>query len=312
MFNFICRGFAGKFTCIFWSVRRPLIAKKDFLLSCIRVWAVPANLKRNSLDICDTEPCSNSCSQRRSLTKQSPTSGSQEQSYRKEHLRNFAVLSSAGTHQHSARSESLQTRGPTEAFKVIVCQHCAEKAPLLFSSRDFYSPRVCPTFVFREEIERYESEVHDLSAKLRLQNALSGVDGETAALATGLCIRCAENEALLPSSYGSNNKETIDKLTKYVAHAFDGLIHTAFVLPGFPPHLENLEKQGQTWKTWKNRGFWGKNLEKYYKTWKKILTSPWKSPKDSTEKVSKKKAQARGPRVFFVYLDKGLGIIGFY
>ncbi len=38
---------------------------------------------------------------------------------------------------------------------------------------------------------------------------------------------------------------------------------------GFPLHLENLEKQGQTWKPWKNRGFWGKNLEKYYKTWKK-------------------------------------------
>ncbi len=35
------------------------------------------------------------------------------------------------------------------------------------------------------------------------------------------------------------------------------------VCAGFPPHLENLEKQGQTWKTWKNKGFWDKNLEKY-------------------------------------------------
>ncbi len=40
---------------------------------------------------------------------------------------------------------------------------------------------------------------------------------------------------------------------------------------GFPPHLENLEKQDQTWKTWKNRGFWGKNLEKYCKTWRKKI-----------------------------------------
>ncbi len=32
---------------------------------------------------------------------------------------------------------------------------------------------------------------------------------------------------------------------------------------GFPPHLENLEKQGPTWKTWKNRGFSSK-------TWKNI------------------------------------------
>ena len=39
---------------------------------------------------------------------------------------------------------------------------------------------------------------------------------------------------------------------------------------GFPLHLENLEKQGQTWKTWKNRGVLGKNLENYCKTWKKF------------------------------------------
>ncbi len=54
---------------------------------------------------------------------------------------------------------------------------------------------------------------------------------------------------------------------------------------GFPPHLENLEKQGQTWKTWKNKGVWDKNLEKYCKTWKKILTSPWKSLRASTEEA---------------------------
>ena len=54
-------------------------------------------------------------------------------------------------------------------------------------------------------------------------------------------------------------------------------------LTGFPPHLENLEKQGQTWKTWKNKGFWGKNLEKYYKTWKKIDLTP-KKPKSLNRK----------------------------
>ncbi len=47
--------------------------------------------------------------------------------------------------------------------------------------------------------------------------------------------------------------------------------HTCAISPGFPPHLENLEKQSPTWK---NRGFSGKNLEKYCKTWKKILTLP--------------------------------------
>ncbi len=62
---------------------------------------------------------------------------------------------------------------------------------------------------------------------------------------------------------------------------------------GFPPHLENLEKQDQTWK---NRGFGGKNLEKYCKTWKKILTSHWKSPRASTEKASEKKKSSSSKR----------------
>ncbi len=53
-------------------------------------------------------------------------------------------------------------------------------------------------------------------------------------------------------------------------------------------HAGFNQQQGshRTWKTWKNRsipgnlenlekqGGWGKNLEKYCKTWKKILTSP--------------------------------------
>ncbi len=86
-----------------------------------------------------------------------------------------------------------------------------------------------------------------------------------------------------------------------------------------PTHLENLDKQGQTWKTWKNRGFWGKKKKilqkKIYilQNLKKNLTSPQKSPKASIEKVSEKNpTQGRGPRFFFLFLDKGLGIIGFY
>ena len=62
------------------------------------------------------------------------------------------------------------------------------------------------------------------------------------------------------------------------------------VLPsGFPPHLENLEKQGQTWKTWKNRRFWGKNLEKYCKTWKKKFDLTVKKPQEPWQKNYLKK-----------------------
>ena len=67
--------------------------------------------------------------------------------------------------------------------------------------------------------------------------------------------------------------------------------------PGKPgktgPDLETLEKQGV---------FFGKNLEKYYKTWKKIFTSPWKSPKASAEKVSEKYPQLKQEVLDFFYL----------
>ena len=68
-------------------------------------------------------------------------------------------------------------------------------------------------FNSREEVEKYEKEVHELNAKLRLQNAYSSVDQATATMASGLCIRCAQNEAVLPESYGSQ-KQSVDKLTK--------------------------------------------------------------------------------------------------
>ena len=68
-------------------------------------------------------------------------------------------------------------------------------------------------FNSREEVEKYEKEVHELNAKLRLQNAYNSVDQTTATMASGLCIRCAQNEAVLPESYGSQ-KQSVDKLTK--------------------------------------------------------------------------------------------------
>ena len=68
------------------------------------------------------------------------------------------------------------------------------------------------------------------------------------------------------------------------------------------PDLENLEKIGGFGaKTWKNITKPGKKL-----------TLPQKSPKASTEKVSEKNpTRGRGPKFFFLFLDKGLGIIVF-
>ncbi len=89
--------------------------------------------------------------------------------------------------------------------------------------------------------------------------------------------------------------------------------HSWVNLTGFPPHLENLEKQGQTWKTWKSGGLGAKTWKNILKPGNFFLTSSWKSPRALIKKVSKKNvAQARGPNFFFVCLNKGLGIISFY
>ncbi len=72
-------------------------------------------------------------------------------------------------------------------------------------------------------------------------------------------------------------------------------------------------KQGQTWKTWKNRGgVWAKTWKNITKPGKKFDLTV-KKPKSLNKKkhLKKKSAQARGPRFFFVCLDKSFGIVSF-
>ncbi len=77
--------------------------------------------------------------------------------------------------------------------------------------------------------------------------------------------------------------------------------------PGKPgkigPDLENLEKQGVFWQKP------GKILQNLEKNFDFTLKKPKRLNRRSIWKNNL--AQARGPRFFFVYLDKGLGIIGF-
>ncbi len=65
----------------------------------------------------------------------------------------------------------------------------------------------------KQEVEKYEKEVEELQSKLRLQTAFSSVDPGTSKMASGLCVRCAQSEAVLPSTYGSQQK-SIDKITR--------------------------------------------------------------------------------------------------
>ncbi len=95
---------------------------------------------------------------------------------------------------------------------------------------------------------------------------------------------------------------------------------------GFSDSHAHTYTQGshRTWKTWKNRarpgkpgkpgktgGFWGKNLEKYYKTWKKIDLTPKKPKSLNRKKYLKKSNSRKRSQTFFFFLDRGLGIIGF-
>ena len=70
----------------------------------------------------------------------------------------------------------------------------------------------------REEAVKYEKEAETLKAQLRMQEALSAVTGQDPSmLSAGLCIRCSENEAVLPATF-ANKQATIDRITKYVGH----------------------------------------------------------------------------------------------
>ena len=67
---------------------------------------------------------------------------------------------------------------------------------------------------YRDELSRYEGELDQVQARLRMQESLAGADPAVAGLAAGLCIRCGQNEAVLPPSVGATQKHSIDSLTK--------------------------------------------------------------------------------------------------
>ena len=63
---------------------------------------------------------------------------------------------------------------------------------------------------FREDADKYKRELEDTKTKLRMQESLS--KGDQVSVTAGLCIHCAQNEAVLPG--GFSNKHALDSMTK--------------------------------------------------------------------------------------------------
>ncbi|ELU12898.1 hypothetical protein CAPTEDRAFT_223139, partial [Capitella teleta] len=66
----------------------------------------------------------------------------------------------------------------------------------------------------REELASYEREVEELKQRVRMMESLSSADPNLLQLASGLCVRCAQNEALLAPSGVAGSRVNIERITK--------------------------------------------------------------------------------------------------
>ena len=79
-------------------------------------------------------------------------------------------------------------------------------------------------------MQGYERETEDLRNKLRTQEELQIAMGNGGVpLASGLCIKCTQNEAILPYMY-ANQKKVIEKITRLVQINFYQLYQFFFLL----------------------------------------------------------------------------------
>ena len=77
----------------------------------------------------------------------------------------------------------------------------------------------------REELQASQKEIDELKGKLRMKNSLLSADPDADInLAAGLCIKCAQNEAVLAPSSGGTMRESLEKVSRFVlSHAYAGL-----------------------------------------------------------------------------------------
>ena len=69
--------------------------------------------------------------------------------------------------------------------------------------------------IYREDNDKYEKQVSDLHARIRILETLQGsADPDLIGMAGGLCVKCAQNDAVLPPSVVYSQKRSVEKLTK--------------------------------------------------------------------------------------------------
>ena len=73
----------------------------------------------------------------------------------------------------------------------------------------------CLAVCVREEQSAYEKEVEELRSRVRMLESLSSADPNLMQMAAGLCVRCAQNEAVLaPGGVAGVTQMSVDRLTR--------------------------------------------------------------------------------------------------
>ena len=105
-----------------------------------------------------------------------------------------------------------------------------------------------------------------------ITNVMAGVNVTSFTLDKGYNV-CSSEETLTLYCSSSEGSELIWEISTLLYLSTEWAWQH---LPGFPLDLENLEKWGYTWKTWKYHGIL-KNLinimEKWHETWKNLMAT---------------------------------------
>ncbi|XP_038074906.1 serologically defined colon cancer antigen 8 homolog isoform X1 [Patiria miniata] len=65
----------------------------------------------------------------------------------------------------------------------------------------------------RSELEKYERQCDELRSKLRMAESVNLMSREESQLENGLCVRCAQHEAVIASTHGSAHAKAVERIT---------------------------------------------------------------------------------------------------
>ena len=66
----------------------------------------------------------------------------------------------------------------------------------------------------REQLDKLEKECDDLKGKLRMSESANLLSREDSIIQDGLCIKCAQYEAVIANTHASPNVKAMERITR--------------------------------------------------------------------------------------------------